>query len=501
MLDFKNKGIGAVLEDKKVLLLEREKPFLIQNGKLETVTYAHYTSLFSALVIPVQFLYTHLLKLPKSVTDDEIAIQAEIQFFKEGGLNPDKEYVIDYIKHDIGDEYLIDLFAVEKAVFQSYIDSFSYKVKAVDEAFPRFITYEVLYLDAIEANNIELIYHLSDKEAYATLFYKGRYIGHRSISSIEVIAKKVGIEQSKVKELLETNGLLQENYTLDDMLFYNEILAVVSKDIEKIVYFVNHRRRFFGFDGVDTIRIDLNTKDCPGLGELFANFGLESHAIALFENLELEIEASFYLPFAYATAIANGNETLSRLNLTTLPRKKPLYKYEVVHFGIFLFAIVVLLGGVSLYMQEQQRSYQEQLRMIKKEYKQSQQKYEKLVKILKKLQREHIVLKKERAKKEDELFVLESSYNILPLAKELGHSRQKFMNDLLFELKRYHLNVSKIEQKKDKEVKIVVISLSKNRSAIAKFMQAMLAKGYRFVTTSQIVLEDGVYKSLIRIQK
>ena len=490
-----------MLADKKVLLLEQEKPFLITDKKLETVSYSQYSSLFSAVVLPVQFLYFHLVKLPLNMTEDEIAIQSEIQFFKEGGLNPDKEYIIDYVKHDIGEEYLVDLFAVEKTVFEEYINSFEYKVKAVDIAFPRFLTYEALYLDVIQSKGIELIYHLSDKEAYATLFSDGKYIGHRNVSSLELIAKKVGIEQSKVKELLEKNGLLQANYSLDDMLFYNEILAVVSKDIEKIVYLVNHRRRFFRFDSVEVLRVDFNGVELAGLGELFANFGLESRVEKLFESENsLELPPYYYLPFAYATAIVENKE-LSKVNLSGLPRKKPLYKYGVIHFLVFLFSLFLILGSIYIYMEKKRDIYTQKLEAMKQEYKQSQKRYTELVKALKGLQQKHRDLLKERKVKEDELFVLESSYNILPLAEELGHSRQKFMNDVLTELKRYRLNVSLIEQKKDKEVDLVVISLSRNRSAIAKFMQSMLHKGYSSVTTSQITFEDGVYKSLIRIQK
>jgi hypothetical protein len=154
-----------------------------------------------------------------------------------------------------------------------------------------------------------------------------------------------------------------------------------------------------------------------------------------------------------------------------------------------------------LYFENEKQQYAKELVVTQRAYKQSQKRYEKLVKTFKDMKHQYALLKKEREAKEDELFVLESSYNILPLAKELGHARQKFMNDVGAELKRYHLNVSKIEQQQDKKVELVVISRSQNRSAIAKFMQSMLNKGYGSVDTSQIRLEDGVYKSLIRIQK
>ena len=488
-----------MLAEKKVLLLEKEKPFFFANEQLETGSYQSNASLFSALVLPLNLLHSHLIKLPLSTSDEDITIQAEIQFYKEGGLNPDKEYIIDYIKNDIGEEYLIDLFAVEKSVFDEYIESFSYNITAIDCAFPRFIAYEALYEESIQSSGVELVFHLSDTEACVTLLSCGKYIGHRSISSIELIAKKVGIEQTKVKELLEANGLRQENYSLDDMLFYNEIVAVVSKDIEKIVYLVNHRRRFFKFDTVDFIRVDFNGASLDGLDVFFTNFGLESKVVALFEE-EPVVPAYYYLPLLYATAIQEDKE-ITQINLSGLKRKKSLLRYKIVHYMIFTSVLLLILAGVSAYMEYEKSQKKIELQSIESRYKKTQARYTKLVKAFKAFKKKELQLVKERKLKEDRLFVLENTYNILPLAADLGHSRQQFMNDTIDALKKYHLNVSSIHQIKDKELELTVISLSQKREGIAKFIQTMLKKGYTSVTTDQITFENGAYKSLIRIKK
>ena len=488
-----------MLAEKKVLLLEKEKPFFFANKQLETGSYKNEGSLFSALILPLNFLHFHLVKLPLTSSDEDIAIQAEIQFYKEGGLNPDKEYVIDYIKNDIGEEYLIDLFAVEKSIFDEYIKSFTYEITAVDLAFPRFIAYEALYNEEITSTGIELIFHLSDTEASVTLFSDGKYIGHRNVSSVELIAKKVGIEQAKVKELLEKNGLRQENYSLDDMLFYNEISAVLSKDIEKIVYLVNHRRRFFKFDTVNVIRVDFNGFGLDGLDTFFSNFGLESKVIALFDN-EPVIPSYYYTPILYATAIAEQKD-LTEINLSALKRKKPLLRYKIVHYIAFILFLCILLTSFSIYTEYEKSQKVLELQQIEKRYKVKQTRYLKLVKAFKKFKKEYLELIKEKEKRADHLFVLENTYNILPLAAELGHSRQKFMNDTLEVLKKYRLNVSRIEQSKDQEIELLVISLSQNREGIAKFIQDMLQKGYSSVSTRKISFEKGLYKSLIRIKK
>ena len=488
-----------MLEEKKILLLEKEKPFFFANGQLETASYKSEVSLFSALVLPLNLLHFHLVKLPLTSSDEDLAIQAEIQFYKEGGLNPDKEYVIDYVKHDIGEEYLVDLFAIEKTIFDEYIRSLTYDITAVDLAFPRFISYEALYQKDVQSQGIELIFHLSDLEASVSLFSDGKYIGHRAISSIEIIAKKVGIEQAKVKELLEKNGLRQENYSLDDMLFYNEIVAVLSKDIEKTVYLVNHRRRFFKFDSVNIIRVDFNGHSLDGLDTFFSNFGLESKVVALFERDPI-VPSYYYIPLLYASLVSHSNDITS-INLSALPRKKSLLKYGVLHFGIFVFVLLLLFASVTIYMEYEKNDKALKIQQIQKRYKTMQSRYMKLIKAFKKLKSDHISLVKEAKEKEDRLFVLENTYNILPLAKDLGRSRQKFMNDTLDALKTYRLNVSMMHQIKDQEMEIIVISLSQNRSGIAKFIQTMLKKGYSSVSTRKITFEDGVYKSLIRIKK
>ena len=106
--------------------------------------------------IPSTYIRSLSFKFPKNYSLEQLGVQVELKMYHEGGLDPNKEYVIDFISYDIEHEsnYLVEAFAVEKEEFDSYIgDSFK-KIGFIDVVYPKFITYKALYEPHASTNDL-----------------------------------------------------------------------------------------------------------------------------------------------------------------------------------------------------------------------------------------------------------------------------------------------------------------------------------------------------------
>lgn len=486
-----------------IILLYNQKAIIYDGKKLQSTDFKDTKKNFTSALIPIKYLNLFSYKISKDTSDDDIAIQTEIKMYNEGGLNSEKEYVIDYIKYDIGSEYLIEAFALSKDNFDAYFSEYASKVSALDMLFPRFLSYQALY-DDNEGKN-DLILYISEGESFATLYQKGRYIGYRSLNSIEEISKKTGIEVAKLKEYLQTKGLSQENYGLDEMHILDSVQGILLKDIEKIMYSLNQKRSLFGFDGIDRVFVDFEGYNIPGLEQFFVPYGYDSLSI---DTLKYETNDKYgnisivakYLYQMHSIQKEDAGDYQS-INLSFLLRKKPITKYLTFKYALVLTVTVVVCFTIYLYFETLLSQQRDKIRQRQIALKQEKAKAAKFKKKFIEFKKKYNDLQKTQKKIEDDIFVYENTLSAIPLIESEKYRRQKFMNDIVLTLKMYKLNALYIKQHDNKSLDIMLVSDSKKRDNIAKFMKELLKKGYQSATTKQIFLQKGIYKSQIRIEK
>ena len=92
------------------------------------------------------------------------------------------------------------------------------------------------------------------KEAFGVFFQNGQFIGYRAVEPLENLAKRVGIEYIKLKTMLYAKGIVASNYLPEEMHIFDAIQEMLYKSVEKIVYALNFKRSYFGFDRIDRLR-------------------------------------------------------------------------------------------------------------------------------------------------------------------------------------------------------------------------------------------------------
>ncbi|QOP42907.1 hypothetical protein FJR45_02655 [Sulfurimonas sediminis] len=478
------------MTENAIVLLEHEHTVVYDGQKPVFDTKNKNPELFTAVVIPLKYIHSFSFKIANTISDDELAMKTELKMYKEGGLDVQKEYRIDFIKYELDHEYLIEAFALSLDDFTHYLADFSYKIDVVDFAFPRFLAYEALYKTEETKKSNDLYIYISDDEAFGAIYQNGKYIGHRIINSLNAISKRTGLELVKLKEYLKEKGFKRENYGLEETLILDTVIEVFSKDIEKIVYSINHKRGLFGLTGIDRVVIDFEGHTLEGIGDFFSQYGFEPVIKPLTHQLSILLEYLFGL---------HQGADFHQVNLTHLERKKPLSQYTGFRYLVETLITIVLLLGIGIFVSYYLNQQQEKITLLEVKAKERKKKIEDFSLRLKKIKKKNDQLLKEKEGLEDKIFVYETTFRVIPMIGQIGIKRQKMMNDILRVLKKYRLSASSLFQKDEKRFEIQLISQSDTRGNISKFMHDLIELGYKNVMTKDITYEDGVYTSKIYI--
>jgi len=489
-------------EQNSVLFYHDGKLLRYDGTTLQNADFKENKTLFTGAFIPPHHLKTFSYKLPKTLSTDELRMQIEMKMYNEGGLDAEKEYIIDFLHYDRGDIYLIEAFAVLEEDCRALFGDATKKLEAIDILFPRFLIYQTLYQNQNEfSKKCDLIIYLDEDEAFGAFYFEGRFIASRNINTLSSLSKRTGIELAKLKEYLKQKGFVHANYDLEEKHVIDAVQEIVLKDIEKLVYTINHKRGVFGIEGLGNVYVDFEGESIEGIHEFFIPFGYGEIAV---EKISLEgvapQELDLVLACRYLLLLQNEN-TLQRVNLSCFERKKPLKEYESLRFLAVAAVTLLVLVTTLLYLSHVQRQKEEHIAQQNEELKNNRKKIQKIVKRFKELKNEHKEVLKQIKERQKEILVYETTIQAVPMIQEQKKERQEFMNDIVAALAKYKLNTQFIRQKNAKEAEIMLISASNNRDTISKFIETLLQKGYSQVYTDKIYYAYGVYMSKIKVLK
>ena len=489
------------MENRSIIFLDNNKALLFDGKAIKSTNFKDTKKIFTATLLPIKYLNVSTFKFSKNLSDEELQIQVEIKMYEEAGLDPNKDHIIDYLKYDIDDEYIVEAFALSKDDFEKEFNTLSKNVEAIDLLFPRFLSYEALYIEELKNDKNDLFIYLDEDEAFGAIYKKGQYIGYRAIDSLSNISKKAGIEIAKLKEYLATKGLVRDNYSFEEMHIIDALQDIFLKNIERLIYSVNHKRSLFALEGIDRVYIDFGGKKIEGLKEFFISYG--------FEDIEIEAlkccskdgeEIKLYLSCKYAFLIANGVDLL-KINLSFLHRKKRFYEYLIFKYGAILSFFIVLALAIYGYIYYKNSLLEEEISLKNQKLNSLKKESKKYFKKIEELKKQKNGIEGEIKSIEHQIFVYENSLKMIPFIDKQKISREEFMNDVVYALAKYRLNTKFIKQKDSKEMEIMLISKTYERDKIAKFIKELLKKGYLEVKTDEIVYEDGIYTSLVKVKR
>lgn len=475
---------------------------LYENGKFERIPLKNASKYRVGALINSKSLIAMTMKLPLSLTKEQLDIQVELKMYQEGGLDANRDYVVDYVAFPVQHEnnYLIEAYAVEQKLLTDNFGDIAKKTGFIDIIFPRFLIYKALYVAHSSPSQTDLFVHIGESEAYGTLYKDGEYVAFRSIESLSELSKKCGIEIAKLKEYLSQKGLKMENYAPEEMNIFDVLQERFYKNMEKIVYAINYKRSYFGIDQIDNVYLDFDGGEIDGLEALLIAAGLQGEANVKplqYQGLEPK-ESALLLAIEY---IGTYNEQDQVLNFTIFERKKPIYTYRSLQVGALLLLLVLLYGAGAGYLEYQKMQYEEILQQKKAQLARVRKKNRALMTQLKKIQQQKrkALKKKELALAQKELAQL--TLDAIPMIEASKQERQKMMNDIVEALYKYRLTTKDIDQNGTTSIKVDLVSKYDQRQKIGKFINYLLQKGYKNITTKEITREENFYESLVEVRQ
>ena len=209
--------------NKEILLIYDKNIYLYDSTSFKSAELRYSKNHFTVATIPLNYIKTANFKLPKTLSEDELIIQSEIKMFNEFGLDSNKEYQIDFVKFEYNEEYILEVYAISQEDFENVFKESKNELDAIDLLFPKFLSYQLLYeKEILQKDKNDIFIHIGEETSYCAVYKNGFYIGNRTIDSLSVISKKIGLELSKLKDYLINKGIKRDRYELDEIHIYEE---------------------------------------------------------------------------------------------------------------------------------------------------------------------------------------------------------------------------------------------------------------------------------------
>ena len=492
-----------MIDDKILYAVDSDNIYLFDGETLQPAAPKKTKDYFTAARLSSTSVRSHSFKLPEGTSEEKIEIQSEILMYEEGGLDPETDYKIASLAHTLETDtsLLIEAYALDEAQLHETFDKTAQKLGHIDCITPAFFSYEALYTFERLEPKIDLFLYLDDDEAYMVIFEGGKYIAYRSLPTLNELAEKVNTTIGDIRETLGAKGLLDENYGRAEFLRMNQMQEHFSKIAERIAHTISHKRGIFGLDHIDRIFIDFDGGEIPGLLNLFDAYGFEEArklTLRPFEQVETA-KQHHAIAASYILGVAQGK--ITPVNLTIFERKPHFLTTHVGRFAAVFALTVVLAAAYPVYATLVLDELNSEIDTLSQKERVLTAKTAKLSTELKNLKEKHAELKTQEAQTLERIKTVDLTVDTLAQLKNRQNDRQQMMFDVNAAMKKLKLSSSHLEQKASHSITVHIIAKYDRRDDIAKFMQILINKGYRDVSTEEIALEKNIYESIIEIRR
>jgi len=492
-----------VVNDKIIFIIDEDREFIFDGQVFTPIVQKKLPKYFIASTVPSLNTRTHGYKTTKQTSLEKIEIQSEMNMYEDAGLDPDTDFKISslIIPLEDGDEDFVESYAVEVDILNEKFDPFVKKYGHIDLIFPSALSYASLYnQEAIEAKN-DLYIHIGEHNAYAVVFRNGQYISTRTISTLDEIARKIGVDIASIREILSTKGVKDELYGDDEFIQMSDTQEEMAKLVERIAHSIGHKRGIFNIDTIHNIYLDFEGLDIPGFLDLFDNYGYADATKEILDPFkDIEVGMKHYAINAkYALSVAQHN--IESINLTVYDRKPSFFKTNVGTFSIVMALAIIFSAIYPTYAYFKLDALSKQEQQLKNDVKKMEKQTKHLHTELKNMRDEKSKIKDANVKKELKIKALGNMISALEDFDKHTLSREKMMMDVNKIMAKYNLSSKRFEFRDSNFLIVQVISKYSHRDDIAEFIKELISLGYSNVLTKKVQKTETYYESFVEIHQ
>lgn len=491
-----------IIKDKILFIIDKDKEVLFDGSSFSSLESKKSSKYFIASTVPSLNTRTYGYKTAKNTSVEKIEIQSEMNMYEDAGLNPDTDFRISSLIIPLDDdEDFIESYAVEVDILNEKFSPFVKKYGYIDLIFPSALSYSALYEPELQDAKNDLYIHIGEHNAYAVIFKNGQYISTRTISTLEEISRKIGLDIVQIREILSTKGIKDELYNDDEFVQMSDIQEEMSKLVERIAHSIGHKRGIFKLDTIHRIYLDFEGLNIPGFLDLFDNYGYESASKEIldpFKDVEIGMK-HFAINAKYALAVLN--ESIEPVNLTVYDRKPPFLKTNVGTFSIVMIIAIILSSIYPIYAFIKLNSLTVKELKLKNDVTKMQKTTKHLHAKLKDLRKQRDQVKDKNINIESKIQALGNMINALNEFDKHTLIRQKMMKDVNSAMRKYNLSTKKFEFKDSNFLIVQVIAEYEKRDDISEFIKELISIGYSSVSTKKVQKNETYYESFVEIHQ
>ena len=446
--------------------------------------------------INIKDVITYTFKLPKSTPQDQLEMEAEIYFFENAGIDPNKQFKTFFITREIDEEqsYLIEALAIEESILHEKFDKLVHKTEYIDFISLSVFAFEEFYETYQKEKKRDAFVYLDNNQSFIAVFEDGKYIYSKILTSLSSLLKTLKIEYNEFIEIISTKGLIKEDYETDEFLVANEIDRFFSEYFTSINNRLSYGKNIFYLENIENLYFyaPFEIKGIDTLKNFWDLSGVN------FELIPIE-EINF---LDKLNLVYNSNHYKDKINFSIFPRPPKFYKTKTFQLFSVILATILIFGGDFGYRYYQNQQISKNIKKIESQIKIKTKKLQKLQFINKQILEQLNKYNTEITNIETQLNLIKS---VLEKALIITHLPKTSNDFILFSklLQKNNIKAFILSKEDTKSYIIGVYTKSHNRKFITLFVKDLLKHQFKNIKTDKIstINSNNYYMSLIRFEK
>jgi len=443
--------------------------------------------------IDLKDVIDYVFKLPKSLSKQELDVQAEIYFYENAGLDLTKKYITYFLYKDIkqNEEYqIVEAISISHNKLKDIFENSLNRTKYIDYISLSFLAFEKFYDIHKKPPKNDAFVYLDEKQSFVSVFQNGKYVYAKSLPTIDKLLKSINLDYDDFVKIISLKGVDKEAYEPSEEFIYDEINEFFRDYFTNIHNRFSYGRSVFYIENINNIYFYTPFK-IPKLDD-----NKDFWTLSGIEFNQLPVEQFFLekLILRY-----NSEHYTDEINFSIFPKPPKLYKRKIFQFFAVLFLSFSIFAGDFSYRWYQNNQIQKKIDKLNKTIKTKKS----FVSILER-KNKSVTEKQKTYKKQIIEATTDIEYDKNILISSLNYLEYpKATDDFLLITKILQRNSLKTNSivKNDNNFSIDLVAITNKRDHISIFMQDLIKAGYKNVDTSFIDNKKGIYTSVIRFTK
>jgi len=490
---------------KEIYFVIKGRCYLSRNNSIEKINAPTKKRLFCGAFVSEDklFSFSRILDITK-INDPSLSVKMELDFYEEGGLEKEQEYIFAHYKHipQNSDNFLYTIFAIKRDDIISELHNCLETHKVVDIATIPYLVYEPLYRDNLlpSQKESELIFRFDEDYSWAVLYHNGRFVDVKLLPDIKRIAMRLKVDIVTFKEFLVYYGFMPDLWPRDLHWLRDQLFRLFEENLQRVDRNVTQRCEQLSIPYPKHIRLDSSLGLIPGFWDMCRKNGFIEIKKSCIEPLEGNPRLHPYLDALYFKSL-DKNILKETPNLTPYPRLPAWYfTYTGHQILVFIFALLIVasVGGIGLYFLDKE---QKSVNMLEQKITQEKSRIKNELSELGKLKAKIKSLQQELGDVKEEIGAWRESAILALEIRNSSINRRELEKSVDLALKAENIHCERFVEFGNSKILVDLVVPSLQSYRIGSFMHRLKKYGYKEVDSKLIERDDEYYRSQVRIIK